>query len=106
MVTQLDARTAALLTVLGAAACLGNVGTMGGDSSGPGGLGSSGAGGGATSAGSPGGSTDAGASEAGSTPADDGGGGPQCAQEASFAPARLSLITDDQYRNIVRDAFG
>jgi hypothetical protein len=106
MVTKLDARTAALLTVLGAAACLGNVGTMGGDSSGPGGLGSSDGGGGASSGGSPGGSATAASTEAGSTAAGDAGGGLQCAQDASFAPARLSLITDDQYRNIVRDAFG
>jgi hypothetical protein len=31
---------------------------------------------------------------------------PQCAEGASFAGARLSLITDDQYRNIVHDVFG
>jgi hypothetical protein len=29
-----------------------------------------------------------------------------CAQGASFAPARLLVITDNQYRNIVRDVFG
>src|SRR5258708_7322384 len=29
-----------------------------------------------------------------------------CIQGASLAPARLSLISDDQYRNIVRDVFG
>lgn len=29
-----------------------------------------------------------------------------CVPGASFAHARLSLISDDQYRNIVRDAFG
>src|SRR5580658_7867024 len=29
-----------------------------------------------------------------------------CAPGASFAPARLSLITDDQYRNVVHDVFG
>ena len=28
-----------------------------------------------------------------------------CVEGASFAPARLLLISDDQYRNIVRDAF-
>lgn len=35
------------------------------------------------------------------------GAGPSaCVPGASFAHARLSLISDDQYRNIVRDAFG
>jgi len=29
-----------------------------------------------------------------------------CVQGASLAPARLSLITDEQYRNIVKDVFG
>jgi hypothetical protein len=29
-----------------------------------------------------------------------------CVPTASFAPARFSLISDDQYRNVVRDAFG
>jgi Protein of unknown function (DUF1592)/Protein of unknown function (DUF1588)/Protein of unknown function (DUF1595) len=29
-----------------------------------------------------------------------------CKQGASFAPARLTLISDDQYRNIVLDVFG
>jgi len=29
-----------------------------------------------------------------------------CVQGASFAAARFSLISDDQYRNVVRDAFG
>jgi hypothetical protein len=29
-----------------------------------------------------------------------------CVQGASLAPARLSLISDEQYRNIVHDAFG
>src|SRR5580658_10426106 len=31
---------------------------------------------------------------------------PACAQGASFAPARLNLMTDDQYRNVVHDVFG
>jgi hypothetical protein len=30
----------------------------------------------------------------------------QCVQGASFAPARLLLISDDQYRNVVHDVFG
>ena len=34
-----------------------------------------------------------------------GGASSACVQGASFAPARLLLISDDQYRNIVRDAF-
>src|SRR5882724_5687366 len=36
-----------------------------------------------------------------------GGAGPgMCVQGASLAPARLALISDDQYRNIVKDVFG
>ena len=48
----------------------------------------------------------------GSTPGNAGSGGggitpnAACVQDASFAPARLSLISDDQYRNIVHDVFG
>jgi Protein of unknown function (DUF1592)/Protein of unknown function (DUF1588)/Protein of unknown function (DUF1595) len=34
------------------------------------------------------------------------GGTASCKQGASLAPARLSLISDDQYRNIVHDVFG
>lgn len=33
------------------------------------------------------------------------GGASACAASASLAPARLTLLTDDQYRNIVQDAF-
>jgi hypothetical protein len=33
-------------------------------------------------------------------------GATQCSPGASLAPARLMLITDNQYRNIMRDAFG
>src|SRR5882757_5705055 len=32
--------------------------------------------------------------------------GVQCVQGASFASARLTLLSDDQYRNIVQDVFG
>jgi hypothetical protein len=56
---------------------------------------SGGAAGGMTVAG--GGTTSSGG--AGSTPT-------QCVQGASFASARLSLLSDDQYRNIVQDVFG
>src|SRR5260370_19874452 len=37
------------------------------------------------------------------------GGGPgqtPCVEGVSFAPARVALISDEQYRNIVRDVFG
>jgi uncharacterized protein DUF1592/uncharacterized protein DUF1588/uncharacterized protein DUF1595/uncharacterized protein DUF1587 len=101
MKTKLDAKTLALMTVLGAAACLGNVaapreiqsssGSVGGSSSGA--SASSGTAGGLTSA----------SSGAGG---DSGAAASQCAEGASFASARLSLITDDQYRNIVHDVFG
>ncbi|HEV3189470.1 MAG TPA: hypothetical protein VGY54_03180, partial [Polyangiaceae bacterium] len=30
----------------------------------------------------------------------------QCNQDRSLAPARLSLLSDDQYRNIIHDVFG
>ena len=56
-----------------------------GGSAGPGGMGASGNGSGAAS---------------GVTTTD------ACVKGASFAPARLLLISDDQYRNIVRDVFG
>src|SRR5258707_15656737 len=86
MKTKLGARTLAMLGMMGMAACVGNIGDAG-----P----SSGAGGGKTGSGSPGGAA---GTSSGSTP--------QCAQGASLAPARLSLISDDQYRNIVHDVFG
>ena len=51
-------------------------------------------------AGATGSAGSAGTSSAGS------GAGAQCVPGASFASARLSLISDDQYRNVVRDVFG
>jgi len=72
-----------MLGMTGMAACVGNIGDAGPGS-------------GADTAGS--GSRGVGTSS-GSTQA-------QCIQGASFAPARLSLISDDQYRNIVHDVFG
>ena len=45
-------------------------------------------------------------SAGGSSGASSGGANVQCAPGASFASARLSLISDEQYRNIVRDVFG
>ncbi len=42
----------------------------------------------------------------GSVSAGTGGLTGQCAPGASFASARLSLLSDDQYRSVVRDAFG
>ena len=52
-----------------------------------------------------------GAAAAAAAAADDGGAAPgvgvvACKQGASFAPARLTLLSDDQYRNIVHDVFG
>src|SRR5260221_546222 len=49
--------------------------------------------------------------QAGTQPGEMGGtpvtpAGAPCVPAASFAPARFSLISDDQYRNVVRDAFG
>ena len=57
----------------------------------------------------PSGNGGTGAGVAGATGSLSGGGGSApaaCVQGASLAPARLSLISDDQYRNIVHDAFG
>ncbi len=104
MKTKLDARTVPLLVVLGAAACLGNIGPMG---NAPGSSGATAASGsqGASSGGDGGSVLGAGSSGAGSSSVD-AGAGSQCAPDASFAPARLTLITDDQYRNIVHDVFG
>jgi hypothetical protein len=70
---------------------------------------SGGAGGGGTSGGgaTTGGGVVAGGSGSLSGVGGAGGAAPTpCVQGASLAPARLSLISDDQYRNIVRDAFG
>jgi hypothetical protein len=39
-------------------------------------------------------------------PGDPGGGGLACRANASLASARISLLTDDQYVNVVRDVFG
>jgi len=83
-----------VLVLSGLAACEGNIGGnpmsvgVGGSNAGSGTGGSSGSG--TTTGGSTGGSGNAGL----------------CVQGASFAPARLVLISDDQYRNIVHDAFG
>jgi len=105
MKIKLDARTLALLLVLGGGACLGNVGSMGaGSSASSGAVAGSGASGSSASAAA---STGNGGSASGASAADSGvGGAPSCTQGASFAPARLSLITDDEYRNVVRDVFG
>ena len=84
MKTKLGAMRAALLGTIAVAACSGNIGAPGsgqGDVTGNGTIGTTGTG---TSPGS-------------TAP---------CTPGASFASARLSLISDDQYRNIVRDVFG
>jgi hypothetical protein len=91
MKTKLVARNLAVLGVLGMAACLGNIGD-----------GSSGAGGSSGSGTSSGTSSGTGSGGSGGS---GGGTSIQCA-DVSLAPARLSLISDDQYRNIVHDVFG
>jgi hypothetical protein len=86
------------LVALGAAACLGNI------SSGPGSSGvGTGTGSGAASGSANGGSGSVAGTGAGGG---SGSGAAACAPGASFAPARLSLISDEQYRNVVRDVFG
>jgi Protein of unknown function (DUF1592)/Protein of unknown function (DUF1588)/Protein of unknown function (DUF1595) len=92
MKTKLGARNLVALGMLSVAACVGSSAEGPAGSASPAGSVSPG-GGGAI------GGTDAGSSASG-------GSAPTCAQGASFAPARLSLISDDQYRNIVHDVFG
>ncbi|HEX4403782.1 MAG TPA: DUF1592 domain-containing protein, partial [Polyangia bacterium] len=78
------------MALLGFAACTGRIDRAGAQS------GASGAGiGGATGGGASGGVTGTG-----------GAATPVCAQGASFAQARLTLLSDQQYRNVVHDAFG
>jgi hypothetical protein len=113
MKTKLDGKTLALLVVLGSAACFGNIGNLAPGSSGSSptvansgstaGSGSSATGVMATSGN---GSGSIGSPDASGPSASGAASGPQCVQGASFAPARLSLITDDEYRNIVHDVFG
>jgi len=98
MKTKLGGRNLAILVALGAAACLGNI--SGSPSSSGVGIG--------TGTGSASGSANGGSGSVGGTGSGGGSGsGPAaCAPSASFAPARLSLISDEQYRNVVRDVFG
>jgi hypothetical protein len=85
--------------VIAFAACMGNVGSP---TQGPGNQNQPGGSGSAT-----GGTGSSGGSAATSgTGGSSSGGGASCAQAASFAGARLTVITDDQYRNIVHDSFG
>jgi len=93
MKTNLVARNLAVLGVLGLAACLGNIGdgSPGAVGSGPN-NGSSGSSNGGTGPGS-----GSGSNTTQSQP---------CKNGASFASARVSLISDDQYQNIVHDVFG
>ena len=86
MKTKVGIKTPALLGMLAIAACSGNIGAP---ASGQGDVTGNGAGNGPT----------------GTTGTGPGSTGP-CTKGASFASARLSLISDDQYRNIVRDVFG
>src|ERR1700752_4490680 len=80
-------RSAGAVTAITLAACSGQIGPAGGGDTRP--IGSSGAAG----TGGPVGHGVSGASAPGK-------------QGASLAPARLSLISDDQYRNIVHAVFG
>src|SRR5260370_2798884 len=101
MRTTLCTRNLALLGVLSTVACLGTVGDGGsnpGSSSGSVAGAAGHAPGSGSVAGSPGGPSGSKGSGGVSTQA--------CTQGASFAPARLTLISDDQYRNIVHDVFG
>jgi hypothetical protein len=63
-----------------------------------------------SNAGSPlpgsGGAASGGNGSAGGAVVTTGGDGQQCVQGASLAPARLVLVSDVQYRNIVKDVFG
>jgi hypothetical protein len=88
-----ELKDCALLALLGLAACTGRIDRAGAQA------GPSGAAGGGT----PGVS---GAGAATVVTGTGGAAGPACAQGASFAQARLTLLSDQQYRNVVRDAFG
>jgi Protein of unknown function (DUF1592)/Protein of unknown function (DUF1588)/Protein of unknown function (DUF1595)/Protein of unknown function (DUF1585)/Protein of unknown function (DUF1587) len=94
MKAPLEAKALALLTLFALASCTGTLER---------GSAASGAGGGA------GGPTGVAGGAGGSVGAATGGGGataPTCVQGASFAEARLTLLSDQQYRNVVHDAFG
>ena len=83
-----SARTARALIFAAGAVLFGCTGQVG-----PGAGQPPGAGGGAASAGGQPSST-------GPTPM------AECSQDRSLAPARVSLLSDDQYRNIIHDVFG
>jgi hypothetical protein len=99
MSTKLCTRNLALLSVLAMVACVGTVGNGG-----PNQAVSSGSAAGSTSASSTGGS--AGGGFNGSSGGASSVTSATCTQGGSFAPARLTLISDDEYRNIVQDVFG
>jgi hypothetical protein len=87
---------AASALILGAA-CTGQIGEPHGNGpSGPGGTTGPGGTGGPAGTGGPGGTTGTGGP----------GPGEMCKPGASFASARISLISDEQYVNVVRDVFG
>ncbi len=92
-VASLGILAAAVLT-----ACTGNVGP-GGQRQQPGTVGA----GGSPIGGPAGGSSGTGN---GAQPTPGTVSGVQCMNGASLAPARISLISDDQYRNIIHDVFG
>ena len=85
----------AALSLIALASCMGKVSGQ----AGPGGV--SGAGGASATSGAAGTFVTSGTGGTAGTSAP-----APCVPGASFAPARLSLISDQQYRNVVRDAFG
>ena len=87
-----ELKDCALLALLGLAACTGRIGRAGARA------GASGASGG--------GGTGVSASGGATVPGAGGAATPACAPGASFAQARLTLLSDQQYRNVVHDAFG
>ena len=93
-----EVKDLAMLALVGLASCMGKVDRGAGQS------GAGGAQGGLVGAGGAVGMSGAGG--AGLASGAGGGSTAPCVQGASFAGARLTLLSDQQYRNVVRDAFG
>jgi hypothetical protein len=93
---QRAARLFSIAALLGAVACTGQIGDS------PSGPGTGGPPSGTTgTTGGPGTTTGGAGTTTGGQPPSD-----TCKAGASFAPARIALITDEQYVNVVRDVFG
>jgi hypothetical protein len=93
-----EVKDLAMLALVGLASCVGKVDRGAGQSGGGGAQGGLvGAGGAVGASGAGGAGLASGAGGASTAP---------CVQGASFAGARLTLLSDQQYRNVVRDAFG